>query len=113
MAQLLPTARDHLRRIFLQVSEVQLLSAVPLRGALVAVEVLGRRGIELSASGGLATGSEPRLDLTKRFTSIAGVMRTITKELARQDREATLAELTEKGWLRSAARIRSSGGGTG
>ena len=113
LAQLLPTARAHLRRIFPDVSEEMLLAAVPLQGASDTIQALEARGIALAAGGGIARGSEPRLDITKPFQPVPGLMGTITRAIACQDREATLNALRSKGHLRSVARLRSAVGGAG
>ena len=91
LAQCLPTARAHLRNIFPDASEDDILSAVPLQGALEALrELKEEHGIEIAADGTLATGREPRLNLEKPFQPIRGLTGKIVQELFRKQREATL-----------------------
>eukprot|EP00973_Karenia_brevis_P046196 6403532-Karenia_brevis.AAC.1 len=64
LAQCLPTARDHLRRLFPEASEEEILAAVPLQEAQQALDDLRENwGIEVDVDGNLATGREARLDL--------------------------------------------------
>lgn len=113
LAQLLPTARSHLKRIFPDLSEAELLAAVPLDGAVFAMDTLKARGIELTVTGGLARGAEPRLDLREHFAPVAGIMGTVVNELTRMQHETTLADLAGKDRRRCIARIRSAAGGAG
>ena len=117
LAQCLPTARAHLRRILPETAEADILAAIPLQGAQEQLELLKARGIEVTIYGTIAGGAEPRLNLCEDFQPVRGVLGVIVKALATANRDRLVAEssarLASDTLRRTAARLLSCEGGTG
>ena len=126
LAQCLPTARDHLRRILPEASEAEILNAVPLDGACAEMQALKEEyGIEISQDGNIASGAEPRLDLRQRFRPLRGLMGLLSREVYVRERAKFLRECAEVASCaastrqerekakRTVARIHSCEGGAG
>ena len=123
LAQCLPVAREHLKRMFPDTEDDAILQAVSLDGVKAQLQDLNNMGIELSAAGKIAVGNEPRLDLSTQFAPARGVMGEIVRSLFEVERSHVLAALeqvqarcgnNEEGTQaqRSQARLRSCCGGS-
>ena len=117
VAQCLPTARSHLRMFLPDITEEVLLQLVPLEQVKIALEELREEGIELTATGAVAMGMEPRLNVEQHFQPIRGIVGLVVKHMfvAERDgyvREASASSATT-GLKREAARLLSCEGGGG
>eukprot|EP00973_Karenia_brevis_P018170 2495005-Karenia_brevis.AAC.1 len=68
----LPTAREHVRHIFPDAAEHQILNAVPLTGAETELQRLRGVGLELTVDGTLAQANEARIDFRMSFQPCRG-----------------------------------------
>ena len=93
LAQCLPVARAHLKRTFPDVEEDAILQAVSLEEVNTQIQHLKDAGIELSAAGKIAIGSEPRLDLSQQFAPVRGVMGEVVRALFEVERSHVFAAL--------------------
>ena len=116
LAQCLPTARAHLRRILPEVDKASILSAISLQGAADELDSLKAAGIELTVYGTVAVGAEPRLNLYADFQPVRGVLGVVCRALATAERASLVAiagATTTDAERRDAARIPSCEGGAG
>ena len=106
LGQCLPVARKHLQRLCPTADCAERMQAVPTQYAEQALEELRSRfGVEISSSGGIAQGAEPRLALTEDFEPVRGIVGTVCKEVMRREREqwvelgrAMPPRMTSEGW---------------
>jgi len=116
LAQCLPTARAHLRRILPEVDEADILSAIPLQGAADKLDGLKAVGIELTVFGTVAVGAEPRLNLYADCQPVRGLLGVVCRALATAERARLVAiagATTIDAERRDAARIPSCERGRG
>ena len=95
VVQCLPTAREHLRRMFPDISTQQILQAISLDATLAQIGELKELGIEINTSGKVAVGNEPRLDITSVFRPVRGVMGELMRALFERERAHVLAGLEQ------------------
>ena len=123
IAQCLPVARAHLRKMFPEVDDESILAAVSLEDVQLTLQEFAREGIELNTSGRLASGSEPRLNLMRDFQPVRGVMGELMGTLFVQERNHVLTALEQvaaraggnavgRQAVRSQVRLRSCCGGS-
>ena len=122
VAQCLPTARVHLRRILPEASEDEIRAAVPLAGVKESLDWLKNKyGIELSVNGNLASAKEPRWDPAADFQPLRGVCGLLTRAIQTKDHDAVVAahaagsrtrptSAEQEAHTRHACRLRSSAG---
>ena len=110
IAQCLPTARAHLSQILPDTPEHVLLEAVPLAGVDDTLSWLrDEYGIELAATGDIATGQEPRFNPHQPFQPVLGLQGLLLRAIAEKQRPISLelyadAERTQRGLARAARR---------
>ena len=91
VAQCLPTAREHLKRILPHRSDDEIREAISLSGVDETLQWLrDEYDIEISASGAIAAGSEPRFDPHQEFQPIRGIMGIVTRAVCEKQREHIL-----------------------
>ena len=125
LAQCLPTAREHLRRIHPDASEEDILGASPLDGAIRELQALRDEcGMEVNMEGEIATGAEPRLDLKRPFIPMRGLTGMLTRRIYELDRARIFgnparannnsrSESAKTKAKRTVSRIQSCEGGAG
>ena len=89
IAQCLPTAREHLKKILPEAPENDIYNAIPLEEVEEQLKWLKEKwGIEVGVSGDLAKEKEPRWEPRKHFQAMSKLTSVLMKELQRKERVA-------------------------